>query len=398
MRVALITNFAASRKEPLVAMMDRVHQGFVDSGLPEPFIRFNFADGGVVNFSSVDRVLKRHPELARFVTEASPAPQLGIAGARRLSNGPMSSGAGERVPYATLQATAAGAPRSFPFHGVAIHFHSLEFGEVMPIATPAAEMMSGVLITDSWWVNGRNRSLSSCSVVEVEPGDKKLPLPSGPLATVLAACGKARKTIQAPYPGQLGPGPVPAVRLPTGWNSPSVNPELAIAVKAIAVKYRDRLPEIVKQVGLPHDLPGHAEMIRLASSGVHAGPKKPALERVFKPMGYSVRGGTAGETGSFSLRRRTAANSTLELGLDCGTWSHSLLAIFKVWGLGWKATLTIPPTEKAVAGGQYPIGDAEQWQKIVENMGTLVAELERTFVPEIEAVSGPSPEWYQPES
>jgi len=66
--------------------------------------------------------------------------------------------------------------------------------------------------------------------------------------------------------------------------------------------------------------------------------------------------------------------------------------------LGWKATLTIPPTEKAVAGGQYPIGDAEQWQKIVENMGTLVAELERTFVPEIEAVTGPSPEWYQPES
>src|SRR5664280_391163 len=104
MRGALITNFAASRKEPLVAMMDRVHQGFVDSGLPEPFIRFNFADGSLVSFSSVDRVLKRHPELARFVTEASPAPQLGIAGARRLSNGPMSSGAGESVPYATLQA------------------------------------------------------------------------------------------------------------------------------------------------------------------------------------------------------------------------------------------------------------------------------------------------------
>jgi hypothetical protein len=397
MRVALITNFAASRKEPLVSMMDRVHQGFVDSGLPEPFIRFNFADGGIVSFSSVDRVLKRHPELARFVTEASPAPQLGIAGARRLSNGPLSPGAGDVVPYATLQAIAAGVPRSFPFHGVAIHFHSPEFGEVMPISTPAAEMMSGILIADSWWVNGRQRSLSSCSVVEVEPGAKKLPSPSGPLATVLAACGKARKTIQAPYPGQLGPGPVPAVRLPTGWNSPSVNPELAIAVKAIAVKYRDRLPEIVKQAGLPHDLPGHAEMSQVAL-GVHAGPKKPALERVFKPMGYSVRGGTAGETGSFSLHRRTAANSTLELTLDCGTWSHSLLAIFKVWGLGWKATLTIPPTEKAVAGGQYPIGDAEQWQKIVENMGTLVAELERTFVPEIEAVTGPSPEWYKPES
>jgi hypothetical protein len=50
MRVALLTSFAASRKEPLLAMMDRVHQGFLDSGLPEPFVRFNFADGMVVTF------------------------------------------------------------------------------------------------------------------------------------------------------------------------------------------------------------------------------------------------------------------------------------------------------------------------------------------------------------
>jgi hypothetical protein len=67
MRVALLTSFAASRKEPLVAMMDRVHQGFLDSGLREPFIRFNFGDGPIGGgVSSVDRVLKRHPELARF--------------------------------------------------------------------------------------------------------------------------------------------------------------------------------------------------------------------------------------------------------------------------------------------------------------------------------------------
>ena len=164
MRVALITTFAASRKEPLVAMMDRVYQGFADSGLPEPFIRFNFGDGLIGSgVSIVDRVLKRHPGLARFVTEAAPMP--GIPGARRISNEPVSPGAGDVVPYSTLQAIAAGVPRSFPFHSVAIHFHSPEFGEVMPTPTHAAEMMSGVLLADSWWVNGRNRSLSACMVV-----------------------------------------------------------------------------------------------------------------------------------------------------------------------------------------------------------------------------------------
>jgi hypothetical protein len=51
-----------------------------------------------------------------------------------------------------------------------------------------------------------------------------------------------------------------------------------------------------------------------------------------------------------------------------------------------------------VLGAQYPIGDAAQWEKITENLGALVRELERSFVPEIETAAGPSPEWYQPES
>jgi len=214
---------------------------------------------------------------------------------------------------------------------------------------------------------------------------------------VLAACGKARKTIQAPLAENLPAGPVPAVRLPTGVPIASSNPEAARAVHEVVVKYRGRLPEIIQQAGLPHDLPSRAEMTDVAL-GLRAGPKKPALERVFKPMGYSVRGGTASETGSFTLRRRTTANSTLELSLDVGTWSHNVTAIFFVWGLGFKGTLILPPTAKEAHGGQYPIGDAEQWQKITENLGALVAELERTFVPEVEAVAGPSPEWYHPET
>jgi hypothetical protein len=392
MRVALLTNFAASRKEPLVAMMDRVHQSFHDSGLPEPFIRFNFGDGLIGGgVSSVDRVLKRHPELARFVTDAEPMP--GIRGARRISNGPMSAASGDAVPYTTLQAIAAGVPRSFPFHSVAIHFYCQEFGDLLPTPTHAAEMMAGVLVTDAWWVNGRNRSLSACVVVEVDSGNKKLPSPTGPVATVLAACGKARKTVQAPLAGKLEPGPVPAVRLPIGVALASPNPVAARAAHEVVMKYRERLPEIVQWAQLPHDLPDPAGMTHLAL-GLTAGPKKPALERVFKPMGYNCRG----ERGTFSLRRRTAANLTLELHLDVGTWSHNLMAMFLVWGLGFKATLILQPTAKAVYGAQYPIGDAEQWQKITENLGALVAELERTFVPDIETAAGASPAWYHPES
>jgi hypothetical protein len=301
-------------------------------------------------------------------------------------------------------------PRSFPFHHLAIHFSSPEFGEpiVMGAAVPAVgagaltmgviapEMIAGVLIGDNWWVNGRQRSLTACRFTEVELGAKKLPEPSGPLATVLAACGKARKTIQAPLPGTIGPGPLPGVRLPTGAAIPSAKPEVLPAVRAIVVRYRDSMADIVARAGMPHDLPGNVAMSAL-SKGTNPGPKKPALERVFKPMGYSVSGGTGSATGTFSLRRRTAANSTLELRLDTGTWFHAVTAMFTVYGLGWKATLILPATPDAVPGAQYPIGDAEQWGKVVENLGSLVAHLECTFVPEVEAAAGPSPDWYEPE-
>jgi hypothetical protein len=426
MRVALVTTFAASRKEPLAGNIDRIHQAFLDSGLGEPEIRFNFADGLVGGaVSSVDRVLKRYPGLDRFVTSAAPMPA--IPGARRISNGPVFPASGERLPYATLHAIAAGVPRSFPFHSVVIHlytpefgelvptatnsadaiaagvprsfpFHSVvihlhtpEFGELVPTATNSAEMMAGVLVTDQWWVNGRVRSLSACSVVEADPANKKLPPPPPAVAVVLAACGKARRTIQAPLDAKdtaFAP-----VRLPTGAAIPSVNPDVVRTVTGIVAEYRGRLREVVERAALPHDLPPPGEAWS-TPPGVATGPKKPVLERAFKLIGYTCRG----DSGTFTLRRRTPSKLTLELHLDVGTWGNSVLAIFRVWGLGFKATLILPVSATAVIGAQYPIGDAARWTKIVENLAALVRELERSFVPPIEAAAGPSPDWYQPES
>ena len=393
MRVALVTNFAASRKEPLLDMINRVHQGFMDAGVGEPIVRFNFGDGIIPGgVSSVDRVLKRHPELERFVTSADPMP--GISGARRISNGPLSAGSGDNLPYATLQEIAKGVPRSFPFHSVAIHFYSPEFGGDVQTLTPSAGMMPGVLLTDSWWVNGRNRSLSACAVVDADPNLKKLPPHPAAIATVLAACGKARKTIQVPLANKIEAGPVAAVRMPNSVLMPSSDPEKAKAVQEVVLRYRQQLPEIVGRIGLPHDLPDSAEAHKMFGLEVTSGPKKPALESVFKPLGYSCKG----EAGDFVLRRRTAAHYNVQVSVGVGSWGRSVTAHYHVWGLGFKAMLSLPPTAKGLPQGQYPVGDPDNWRKIVENLATLVSELDRTFVPEIEAVAGPSPEWYKPVS
>lgn len=398
MQVTLVMTFAASRKEPLADMLERIHQAFSEAGLAEPAIRFNFGDGPLAgSVSSVDRVIKRHPELARFVTTAVPAPL--VPGARRITNDPLSPTAGEAVPFATLHAIAAGVPRSFPFHSITLHFHSPEFGSLSLDSAPAAEMMCGVLVSDSWWVNGRNRSLSACTLVEADPASKKLPSAPPKVAAVLAALGKAKRTVQVPLGTTTGeaaaPGPVPGVRMPLGVMLASAKPDAARAVQAITADYRARLAEIVERAALPHVLPAPGEeAYRDVALGVTAGPKKPVLERVFKPLGYSCRG----ESGSFTLRRRTAANLTVELHLDVGTWGHQVLAMYRVWGLGFKSVLAIPVSANAMAAAQYPIGDGARWEKIVANLGALVSELDRSLVPEIEAAVGPSPEWYAPDS
>jgi hypothetical protein len=378
MRVALHTTFAASRKEPLVAMLNRVHQAFLDAGLGEPTLRFTFSDAPLAGFvSSVDRVLKRLPDMARFLATNSPLP--GFPDVRRLSN----AVSGEAAAFSSIQTIAAGVPRSFPFHNATIHFYAPAFGALIAGASNIGGAIPGVMLTDSWWVNGRHRSLSALTVVDADAGSKKLPPPPEAVAALIAACGKARRTVQVP----LTPA-APQSQPSTASASPAVS-----AVRAIVADYRARLKEIVERAALPHDLPPAREVLQ-ESLGVTSGPMKPFLERVFKPVGYSCRG----EPGTFTLRRRTQGNLTAQLYLDVGTWSRQVTAIFQVLGVGFKASVPIPVAIRAVDGMQYPIGNTERWQKIVENLAALIAELDRTLVPEIERAAGPTPEWYQPEA
>lgn len=372
MRVATLTTFASSKKEPLAEMMDRVRQAFLHVGLGEPVIRFTLVGNSVTKgLSSIDRVLKRHPEMERFLTNVALIP--GTSESRIISN----AATGEPAEYATLQTITAGVPRSYPFGGVMLHFHAPEFGERLIGLPRFGNSLPGVWMIDNKWATGRHRALSVYTVVDAQFTDKKLPPNPAAVDALIKACGKITRTEQVP------------IRGPSGAIEPSISPANAEAVKAIVADYRARFIEIVERAGLPHSLPPVAES-RAENLGVLAGPRKPALEVAFKPMGYSCRGGS----GQFHLTRRTAGNLTVELHLDVGTWSHSVSAIFMVHGAGFKATMPVPLASGITA--QYPIGDAAQWQKIVENLAAMVRFLDRTFVSEIEQAAGPSPAWYKP--
>lgn len=375
MRVAVMTTFKADKKEPLGEMLTRIHEAFLASG-EAPSFQFMFADAPVAGFtSSVDRVLKRIPAMQRFLRE-QPAMPAGPA-VRQLTN----RNTDEQLDFATLQQIAAGIPKSFPFHSAQIALTRSDFGfegQLLGGSTP------GVVISDSWWVSGRNRSLSGFTVLV--PGDGATALPPVPSSVeqVYAACGKVTNRVQVP----LADAPPSAA---TPIRTIQQQPAAAKAVSEVLMDYRQRQAEVMERARLPHDLPApdYSLGVRL---GEGTGPKKPVLVGVFKPMGYDCKAGS----GTYELRRRTASNLTVEISIDVGTWSKSVTATMAVHGLGFAARypLAVGPN---VAARQYPIEGPEQWQKIVENLGALVAELDRTFVPAIEAAAGETPAWYKPE-
>jgi hypothetical protein len=425
MHVALFTIFAASRKEPLADVVERVRGGFLAAGFGEPVVRITLADApgsaegsavsalfGIKRVSSVERVLKRWPQLARFARSADAA-----AGGRatpRVIVNVTESGAVEPIDFAILREIVQGVPRSFPFHAIALHFSAPGFsdGPALP-AAPDRQTLSmlmragvdigaghptspGVNIQDSWWANGRQRFVAAMRVVEADPAAKKLPPPPAPVAAVFAACGKARKTIQVPVAiAPVTPQPDAGARA-----GASATGE---AIRAVVRSYRAKLPELIER--LPHDVPdlsGDAAASAMQTSG----PKKPELVRAFAAMGYDCHG----ETGTFTLRRRTGGNLTVTLTLAVGTWSNSLSAFMQVAGLidgqGFKATLALAPSRRTVWGlvhgvetpAQFSIGGPERWRQIVDNLAALVAELDGGFVPAVEEISGPSPDWYRPDS
>jgi hypothetical protein len=420
MHIAVFMTFAASRKEPLVEMLERVHAGFVAAGFGPPAVVFTLTDPpmtaessaisaalGMKRVSSVGRVLMRWPELLRFTRDAA-ATVDGKDGVRIISN----AREGEEIDFAILREIARGVPKSFPFHGARFHFSAPGFSEGPELPkVPDRQTLSmlmragvdigaghptspGVSVQDSWWVNGRQRSLSAMRIVTAETSAKKLPPPPGPVASVFAACGKVRKTIQLPL----------AVAAATPQQSDAVRPDAPASatgevIRTVVRAHRARMTEFLEQ--LPHDLP-HQPDTPAASSG----PKKPELVRAFAPMGYDCRG----DTGTFTLRRRTPGNLTVVLKLDVGTWNNSLMAFLQVEGLvdgkGFKATLNLPASRRAARGmvhgadlcSQFPIGGPERWVQIVDNLAALVDVLDRSFVPEVEKASGPAPEWYRPEA
>jgi hypothetical protein len=381
MKLYMRQEYRATRKEPFGAMLRRIYEGLGQGGVPVLY-RFTFADHLVPGMvSSVARAVKKFPHLAPLVTTEPVAPILKAKEPDR-TGPPAIIGDATKLEFAQLAELADGLPRSLPFRMADVRFYTEEFGKApAAVATERTELgallhghfNTGMRAADTWWVNGRNRHLGAAYVVEVAERTRKVPLPPGALGKFLATLGKGRTVAQFPIE-ESDEGEKVVVK-----GKAQAPPELV----ALAEKLRERMPELIAAARMPH-------AIESARAEHAMSPLKPALEKHFRPMGYATKGGS----GIFTMRRRTAGNHVVEVSLDVGTWSRSLNGHFHVYMPDFQFRLPMPASAELNAR-QCDIGDAERWEKLVENMAAFTAHLDREVIPEVEKVAGPAPEWFE---
>jgi hypothetical protein len=381
MKIYMRQEYRASKKEPFGDMLRRIYEGLGQGGLPVLY-RFTFADPLITEkVSAVARAVKKFPHLAPLVTTEPVAPALRARFPER-TGPPAIIGDATKLEFAQVAEVADGLPRSLPFRSADVRFYTKEFGSapvMVKAETSAAEAVlhghfnTGMRAADSWWVNGRERHLGAAYVVEMPEGTRKVPLPPGALGAFLATLGKPRTAAQLPITeSEEGE----AVVLKGKSQAP---PELV----ALTERLKGRIPEWIAGARMPH-------AITSAKAEHSAHPLKPALEKHFKLLGYTCKGGS----GIFTLRRRTADNHVVEVELDVGTWSRSLTGHFHVYMPDFQIRLPMPASAELNAR-QCDIGDAERWEKLVENMAAFTAHLDREVVPEVEKVAGPAPAWFE---
>lgn len=362
MRVCITCQWRVEKKETLGLLLRRVFDVGRAAGLGAPAIEFAATPGFFGRTNTIDRIVKRFPELATLRVAmpgagplASPVPEAAVAGVpagealmtRHLAPSPFTE--------ELLLALADGVPRSFALQNVDVALRWPEFGE-------HAATQTGMLINDmTWGSGGRKRLLMGVALVDVDPGARAIELPAR-VTAMFNAFGKPVSRTQQPLmaPGTESAGP------PPGFDE---------------VFARHRAAMVARVPTLPH-------VVEVDGRSEPSGPKKPALAAAFKPMGYDCRGGS----GEFTLSRRTPGNLVVELTIDVGTWGNHYTGLMTIHAPGWKVAMKILVAERE---GQVSVAGPEGWRKIVDNLAAQVAALDREFVPEVEALLGPAPAWHE---
>ena len=334
--------------------------------------------------SAIDRAIKKYPGLKRY---ALPNVISNGISRRMLSNVAHHHG-GEPCEYVapdTLLALTRGFPRTYPFSNAEIFFTSglpwqpvadvepglpgPEYCHLFGEALPHVSFCAGY--TPSGY-----RALVHAAVALGDAATFDATLPSMPVAATecLAPFGKSRTHLML-------------------RRTPDEEAELSQTsahLHELHDIWRDRSKREMGTLVLPHVLPAEGSGTQYSPMTL---PHKHALVNVFKPRGYRYSPVDSG-SGCFALNKPTANGNRIELSYDVGSqWRHYSGGM-SVTGLRGRCYAPLPAHPEQPYQS-YDVGSDDMWRQLVENVAVLVDHLEQVFVPEVDALLGRTPAWYE---
>jgi hypothetical protein len=336
--------------------------------------------------STIERAVKRHPELARYRLPEIHA--INGVSTRMLSNvdSHHSSGAPCDFPSPDLmRALLRGIPRAYPFWRADFLFtrylpwQAIDAVEPVPSPPECWNLYGECFPRMSFCMNGRASGYrasvhAAISLGEAEAFETALPTVPFAISSLLAPFGRAKTRLM----------------LHRTRDEANRLTETTTLLRAMHEEWMERSRREMAKLALPHTLTSDGTKAQLSPLTL---PHKRALVDTFKPRGYQYSKTESG-AGCFVLHKLTSNRNRIEIFFDVGSISRRYSGGMSVAGIQGRCFAPLPAHPEQQQN-EYDIASNEEWLQIIENIAILVDHLERVFVPEVEAKLGQTPEWYE---
>lgn len=331
--------------------------------------------------SAVDRVLKKFPELSRFLFEAEEEINEEKNTYKVLSNFPFDIPAllgtvkgrhTENVSLDILTQIAEGIPRSYPFKETRFLFDEIGWSQNRSGDEDSAFDLNSILYINDWWTPKRHTELTAKIAI---------PQPSAEKEKLSPLSERNQKALS-----DLGQIKIKELCVEPSKEEKGLFEELESKGNDLIYSFREKTLSPVTFL-YPHHLEDNVE-------GAYNVPRKPTISKVMKKHGYKHLS-KEGFHGCLVYGKMTENNHRILLEFDSGSTFYHLRCNFTIQGPCWKQRIEEIPCRHNSNRDFYPIPDLQTLEMVTENFCATIAFMENTIVKEIENLYGPAPKWFK---
>ncbi|MEH6940228.1 hypothetical protein V7056_20640 [Bacillus sp. JJ664] len=382
MRLYQNFDYTLNKHDKMELIFENIEKVLIKNRKQDKHNYFFFSDFTLKgHVSSVQRIVKKFPELAKFEIELEQDYAGEILKYKALTNLPSNfsyydhryykADVFDNVSFEVLKEIAYGIPRSFPCHKALFLFSGIDWSY-----KNEEETLDGnsVMLINDWWTPKRSILLKAKVSMEV-PDEKCSKLKSLPkeIEEAISSIGRIkRNSLECVFSLE---------------EKRKIDEIYEKCKQLLDTKYKRS--EILDLISFPFDLSEEK-----FSTGAFNIPRKKTISKIVKKLGYNHLP-KEGSSGFLVYGKLTENNNRIILEFDSGSTFYNLRCNVIIQGPGWEHSFMELPCIKNSYGDFFPISDENSLEKVVSNFGVVVDLLENKCFIDLEKLHGPAPKWFQ---